>query len=170
MLNSPALKYQFKKKLLRYSDEQKELNDFSWIGIISALTFGAIIAAAILWSDFAHAQAPVNDLRAIKAIIGEAENQGYAGMVYVACAIRNRGTLQGVYGERAPRVLKHKYSDQIALQAQSAWAISELPDTCIDLKGATHWENIKAFGCPKWVKDCIETLRYKDHVFYREIL
>ena len=41
---------------------------------------------------------------AIRAIIGEAGNQGRRGMLYIACAIRNRGTLQGVYGFKAKHV------------------------------------------------------------------
>src|SRR3990167_7930662 len=34
-----------------------------------------------------------SDKDAIRAVIGEAGNQGYAGMLAVACGIRNRGTL-----------------------------------------------------------------------------
>lgn len=108
----------------------------------------------------------IDNDRAINAIIGEAENQGYMGQLYVACAIRNRGTLKGVYGENAPRVLGKKYSDVIYLQAETAWKLSATSDSCQDIKGATHWENIKAFGTPYWAKKMHKTFQYLDHVFY----
>lgn len=59
--------------------------------------------------------------RVIDAIIGEAENQGPLGMSAVAHAIRNRGTLARVYGERSPRVRYHLYSSKIFVQAVKAW-------------------------------------------------
>lgn len=106
--------------------------------------------------------------RAVNAIIGEAEDQGYLGQLYIACAIRNRGTLKGVYGEHAPRVLKKKYSQKIKLAVIKAWKESETSDICTQIKGANHWENIKAFGKPSWASNMEETLSYKDHVFFKE--
>jgi hypothetical protein len=97
---------------------------------------------------------------AIRAIIGEASNQGYQGMLAVACGIRNRGTLQGIYGLRA----KHIDKEPIWVwdMAQKAWKESEHNR----IHPATHWENIKAFGRPYWVKDMILVYQYKDHNFY----
>lgn len=109
----------------------------------------------------------ISTYRAVNAIIGEAENQGYQGMLAVAHAIRNRGTLKGVYGERAPRVVQRKFSEKTYQLALKAWCESQLTEDFTH--GATHWENIKAFGCPSWVKECVETFRYKDHVFYKEV-
>lgn len=105
--------------------------------------------------------------RATLAIIGEAENQKAQGMLSVACAIRNRKTLKGVYGEKNPRVLKRKYSAQTYKQAQEAWTKSAIPAQCEFIKGADHWENINAFGLPSWAKTMVKTYEYKDHVFYR---
>ena len=50
--------------------------------------------------------AEINDQQAVRAIIGEAGNQGERGMLALACALRNRGTLKGVYGLRAKHVDK----------------------------------------------------------------
>lgn len=105
--------------------------------------------------------------RAVYAIIGESENQGYQGMLAVACAIRNRGTLHGVYGENAPRVKKHLYGAKIFVQAVKAWEESSHTDIT---NGATHWENIKAFGKPSWARKMVGTITVKDHVFYKEVL
>lgn len=108
----------------------------------------------------------INNKQAILAIIGEAENQDWEGMYAVACAIRNRGTLKGVYGIYALRVINHKYSKFTYALAELAWHNSEYRKDDIT-NGATHWENINAFGKPYWVKDMVETFRYKDHVFYK---
>lgn len=108
--------------------------------------------------------AAVPDKSAVLAIIGEAENQGADGMLAVACAIRNRGTLKGVYGVKAPRVVKGLYSKKTYQMAEKAWNDSKRVDVT---NGATHWENIKAFGKPYWVASMRETYRLKDHVFYR---
>jgi len=110
----------------------------------------------------------ISDENAVRAIIGEAENQGYQGMKAVACGIRNRGTLKGVYGLNAPRVKKHKYSEQTEAMALVAWETSSDPDECRFLGGARYWENVKAFGKPTWASKMIETYRHKDHVFYKE--
>ena len=65
------------------------------------------------------------DQKAILAIIGEAENQGYDGMLAVACAIRNRRTLQGVYGLNAPRVKHGLYTKRTYLESKKAWEESK---------------------------------------------
>jgi len=137
---------------------------FALIGAIVGCTI-LIFLASCIHSKPAHAYS-FSDSDAIKAIIGEAEDQGYRGMLAVACAIRNRGTLKGVYGLRSARVRNYEFSRQTHKMAFLAWAESEKVDIT---NGATHWENIKAFGTPCWVKKCIEVFRHKDHVFYKEI-
>lgn len=138
-----------------------------------------LILIAVFLPSISHAE-KIQDEKAILAIIGEAENQGTQGMVAVACGIYNRGTLKGVYGLNAPRVKKKLYSKETYLTAEKAWEFAKNAeefmsldeygtpiDACHFLGGADHWENIKAFGKPYWVKDMVETYRYKDHVFYR---
>lgn len=67
----------------------------------------------------------ISDEKAILSIIGEAEDQGYEGMLAVACAIRNRGTLKGVFGINNLRVKHERYSKAIWFQAKKAWDISK---------------------------------------------
>ena len=102
------------------------------------------------------------DAQAIRAVIGEASNQGYKGMLVVACGIRNRGTLQGVYGLNA----RHIYTEPkwVWEMAKKAWTESLINR----IHKGTSWENIKAFGTPLWVKGMTEVYRYKDHIFYKE--
>ena len=105
----------------------------------------------------------ISDSMAIRAIIGEAGNQGERGMLAVACAIRNRGTLKGVYGVKAKHV--DKEPAYVWTMARKAWADSAVKDIT---NGATHWENIKAFGKPYWVKSMVKVYEHKDHIFYKE--
>ena len=98
----------------------------------------------------------------IRAIIGEASNQGYQGMLAVACGIRNRGTLKGVYGVNAKHI--DNEPNYIWKLAEKSWIESEHNR----IHSGTHWENIKAFGKPYWAESMVEVYRYKDHVFYKE--
>lgn len=171
MINSSSLRKEYKEKrrILRLTEPLPE-DAFKGDCLHGAFVVAScmLLAGILLIGSCKAAHADeIKESDAIKAIIGEAENQGEQGMLAVAGAIRNRGTLKGVYGLRAPRVKKHLYSKETFFLAQRAWAISATVDIT---KGADHWENIKAFGCPKWVKSCIETFRYKDHVFYKEIV
>lgn len=138
--------------------------EFTFIGIYTAI---ALIIAVFLWNGCAVASADeIPTDKAILAVIGEAENQGYKGMLAVSCAIRNRGTLKGVYGLINPRITTHKYSYKIYDMATRAWFASYYTDIT---NGATNWENVKAFGCPSWMKRCVETYRYKDHIFFKQL-
>lgn len=77
---------------------------------------------------------------AVLSVIGEAENQGDGGMLALSCAIKNRGTLRGVYGLHSPRVRHHRYSEAIYLQAVQAWDEANEPaDHCGQIAGAQYW-------------------------------
>lgn len=110
---------------------------------------------------------PIPEKMAVRAIIGEAENQGPFGMEMVACAIRNRGTLHGVYGLHSARVVMGKYSSEIALAAHKAWRESENPEACTPIHGASNWENVGAFGVPWWAVGMKRVFVYRDHVFLK---
>lgn len=103
------------------------------------------------------------DTYAWRAIIGEASNQGYEGMLAVACGIRNRGHLYGVYGINSPHI--DKEPEWVWRMAKKAW--EESKDNRIHT--GTHWENVKEFGKPYWADSMIEVYRYKDHIFYKGV-
>jgi hypothetical protein len=107
--------------------------------------------------------AEINDKQAVRAIIGEASNQGYKGMLAVAVGIRNRGTLQGVYGINAKHV--DMQPNWVWDKARKAWKESKTNR----IHTGTHWENIKAFGKPYWADSLIKVYKYKDHIFYKEV-
>ncbi len=128
----------------------------------------AIVLAAgmlILLQGCALAMGPEH--KVVLAIIGEAEGEGYEGMLAVAGALRNRGNLRGVYGLRARRVIKHLYSRDTYLLAQRAWKQSKGVD---ESNGATGWGNeqdVDRFCSTSWWKNCVVTARIGNHWFYR---
>lgn len=110
-----------------------------------------------------------SDNQAILAVIGEAEDQGYEGMYAIACAIRNRGTLKGVYGINSARVKYHKYSKTVYSQAYKAWQNSGNGSDITH--GANCWGTKEAI---QWLKQenlwnkCKITAVIYDHVFYKD--
>lgn len=126
------------------------------------------VTAALLLLSVQASAATVPRERAINAIIGESEGESYQGKLGIAAAIRNRGHLRGVYGERAPRVVKKLYSEQVRNDAIRAWEESETVDPT---HGATGWGNdkdVKEFAKHKWWRKCVITARIGNHVFYKE--
>jgi len=118
--------------------------------------------AAIITLCAFQSFASIDDSKAIRAIVGEAANQGRVGMLAVAGSIRNRGTLKGVYGVKNP--IADKQPAYVWQRAREAWAMSATNDIT---KGATHWEAVKAFGVPYWAKSLTVTTNIGSHTFYR---
>ena len=138
---------------------------FSSMKWCAGMVIGSIIMSIvmILIIMVCEGRAEISESQAVRAIIGEASSEGYEGMLAVAGAIRNRGTLKGVYGLKAKHVDREpKWVWDLAWKAWRASACNDV--TC----GATHWENIKAFGKPRWAYSMKETYRIKNHVFYKE--
>lgn len=113
------------------------------------------------------AMASVPADKAILAIIGEAESQHYEGMLAVAGAIRNRGSLRGVYGLKSPRVRKHLYSQKTYDMAETAWIESESVDTSNHATGWGNEDDINKFCTTTWWSHCVITAHVGDHWFYR---
>ena len=126
--------------------------------IIAAVLFVVIVVSMVKAEE-------IPDEKAIMCVIGEAEGEGYEGMLAVAEAIRNQGTLQGVYGCNAPRIKKGMYSNKIFNMARAVW-ISSAGHGDIT-KGATHWEGT-SFKTPYWAKDMIVTATIGRQRFYKE--
>jgi len=108
--------------------------------------------------------AEINNGLAVRAIIGEASNQGYQGMLALSVGLRNRGTLQGVYGLNAKHI--DKEPQWVWEQAKRAWAESKYNR----LHNGTFWGSTI---CDKaWIRimeqqGYVLVYEYKDHKFYR---
>lgn len=109
------------------------------------------------------AKADISDEQAIKAVLGEARGEGFEGMYAVACAIRNRGTLRGVYGKDAsmPDV-----TPELWQKASKAWYDSE--DGEDPTFGATHWHNVEREGENYWTRKLTRTYKVGSHTFFKE--
>ena len=122
------------------------------------------------------AQAEVTEDQAIRAILGE-DSGSFEGMYAVACGIRNRGTLKGVYGVRAVRWVdgglyrfkgqerKEEITPELYQRAGRAWAESK--DGYDVTMGSKHWEGA-TFKTPYWTKGKICVGQIGGNVFYRE--
>ena len=126
-----------------------------------------ILLSMLLILSVAMPAVAMDSARAVNAIIGEAEGESQKGKVAVACAIRNRGTLKGVYGEKAPRVTKQLYSAKVKSDAQKAWNESADQQACSFIDGADHWEGTK-FKTPYWAKGMKVTATIGSQRFYRK--
>ena len=104
---------------------------------------------------------------AVKSCIGEAEGEGYDGMLAIASAIRNRGSLHGVYGLHSKRVRFHLYSQKTYNLALKAWHDSARVDVT---NGAIGWGNvddINKFCSQTWWRRCVITAHIGNHYFYK---
>lgn len=120
-------------------------------------TFISFIAISAAFSQ------NITDSNAIRTIVGEAGNQGKNGMIAVGNVIRTRNNLKGFYGFKNP--IADKQPKYIWKMAAEAWEESKTNNLVM---GATHFENVKAFGRPYWAKDMVETVTIKDHTFFRK--
>lgn len=102
-----------------------------------------------------------SDAQAIRAIVGEAANQGPRGMLAVAGAIRNRADLHGVYGGGSP--ILGQQPRWVWRAARDAWLRSKVTDTS---NGGLCWESTD-FPRPKWSKSMHVTAHVGKHIFYR---
>ena len=111
----------------------------------------------------------------VKTIIGEASNQGYDGMLAIACAIRNRmkdsyyknDPLNGAYGKNAEHIGSEP--KEIWKLANQAWSESSTVDIT---NGAIIWgtlSDIAKFKSQGWFKNVVQTLHIKDHTFFKRI-
>lgn len=132
----------------------------------------AALAAAILFFAAAPAYASVNHFDAVRAIVGEASNQSFVGMVAVGEVIQARDYYSerykhgGLYGMNAVHV-KHE-SARTWMKAWFAWFVSHFTDYT---HGATMFENIYAFGFPKsWDREKVVCVAvYGDQWFFKEL-
>ncbi len=127
----------------------------------------AMVLLVVASCRLAHAEGRINDRDAVLAIIGEGEAEPYIGKLALAYTLINRGTLKGVYGLHAPRVVKHKYSKSTYEDAKRAWEYANA-----NPRGdwsATGWGNkadMVLFNKTKWFSKCHVTDHIGGHWFY----
>ena len=105
--------------------------------------------------------ASIPDSLAVRAIVGEAAGEPYVAKVAVAAAIRNRGTLDGVYGVKA--TMADRQPSWVWRDARRAWSESLTNDPT---HGASFWESVD-FKTPKWARKMHRTVQIGKTVFYK---
>lgn len=132
------------------------LRQFKKLGYIW-LAFALIVNSGQAWAQGVC----LDEGLAVRAIIGEASGEGFKGMQAVGEAIRNRGTLHGVYGAKAKHV--DLEPEWVWKRAEKAWEASAKSDL---VKGASFWESTE-FKTPYWAKDMTVTAQIGKHKFYK---
>lgn len=110
----------------------------------------APLTGILLWRNFdiKNRTPEFNDTNCVRAIIGEYAVNDYKGLKLIAHAIRNRGTLRGVYGFYAKHI--NEEPKEIWVEASLAWVDSANEFDPLD--GANEWRSqidLKKHGRPK---------------------
>lgn len=121
----------------------------------------SLIASALLLCS-ASVKAAVTQADAVRIIIGEAANQGYQGMLGVADVLRRKNSTAGFYGIRNRIV--DKQPQWVWRMAEKAWKESAKRDVT---HGATHFENVRAFGWPEWARGMTVACVIRDQTFFK---
>ena len=133
---------------------------------------GMAVIIGMLLPDLTNA-ANYHDQDFINAIVGEAGNQGYQGMLAVACALRNRmrvpyyrdNVLSGVYGANAKHLSKE--SRETFRLAEKAWIDSKMNNI---VGSAYIWgtdSDIRKFRTQDWFNNMVPVVKIGDHTFFK---
>lgn len=101
--------------------------------------------------------------------ITEAGGEGLSGMVAVAEVLRNRGwDLRGFSGLR--RVDRESFLQRqpARIIREARRAVEESLNGSNTVFGATHFENVEAFGVPSWARNMRVVKRVGRHSFFAE--
>lgn len=141
-----------------------------WRKIVAFSLFWALYCAGCVASAEIVAARPGSAQRAmvIKTLIAEAAGEGELGMQAVAEVYRRRRSLRPFSGSRKKNleVFVRKQGPGIWKAAERAWDRSEKSNIT---KGATHFENVKAFGRPPWAGRMRIVIVIGKHSFFKEV-
>lgn len=137
---------------------------------MKAIIIFLVICLTLIAFSWAWAEPIPNNLW--QGIVAEAANQGYDGMLAITCCYRNRldsGLNLGCVGLRRADLATFCTKQGVRVTEQAKMAVEAVfVKNCQDVTGgATHYENIEAFGVPKWAKSMQVTCKVKDHTFYK---
>lgn len=109
-----------------------------------------------------------------RGIMAEAVGEGDRGMYAVACVYRNRlnaGIPLGCVGLKRKDLIRFCNRESAGANNAANRIVSQVfvkhePDIT---GGATHYENIEAFGMPRWAKNMKVTAKIGRHTFFKAI-
>lgn len=122
--------------------------------------FGKCISLVFLILSFQSiSYAKISDEEAIHCLLGEARNQGLAGMQAVGEVLRRRGSSDGFYGCKS----EFNEPEKIWGVARLAWDLSEESNIS---NGAMYFESVD-FKAPYWSNDKKIVAEIGKHRFWR---
>ena len=105
----------------------------------------------------------------VRVVIGEAADQGYRGMLAVAEVLRARNwDPTGFSGSKRKDLVDFVERQPRRVRQEGRRAVEEARSGSFTVGGATHFENVRRFGIPWWAKGMKETVKVKDHTFWRK--
>jgi len=123
------------------------------------------LSLAVLWAIPGWVNHGIDGNLAVRVIIAESANQSFECMIGVAEVIRRRGNFKGFSVMKIDlNAFYLKQSLPIREKARFAWLTSRVSNLS---QGATHFENVKAFGPPPWESEMIKTVHLDDVQFYK---
>ena len=131
-----------------------------------ALRIAATTAVTVFFLAFLPAPsnaAMIAEADGVQAVMGEARGEPYLGKVAIAEALRNRGTLNGVYGFKA----RFQEPERVWGDARRAWREGEQSNLT---HGATVWGNrsdVEKFRLERWFLAYEQTAKIGGHYFFR---
>ena len=104
-----------------------------------------------------------------QVLVGEAANQGYDGMYAVGCVLRNRGwRLDGFSAAKRADLYAFYLRQPAQVQRWATEIVARLHHDGIDTTGgATHYENVTAFGTPRWAQGQTPVKVLGSHTFWK---
>ena len=107
-----------------------------------------------------------------KGLIGEAVGEGEQGMYAVACCVRNRinsGLDNGLVALKRKDLDAFVGRQGIAAANMAKQIVQKVfVEGAVDItNGATHYENIKQYGLPKWARNMRVCARIGNHTFMK---
>lgn len=126
-----------------------------------------LLASLVVFATIAHAEPDWTLVE--KTLLAEAASEGEAGMYAVGCVMRNRGyNLDGFVGSRRKDLDDFVRHQPASVQSAARRCVERLKSGQRDTTlGATHYENTRAFGTPRWARGRKSLTVIGRHTFWR---
>ena len=131
-----------------------------WWGVL-ALLLGWMLGQQIAWGD------EPDWARIEQVLMAEAASEGELGMTWVACVMRERGGDLDAFSGHRRRDLEGFARRQPRHTVLAAHAAVQSARRGFDCGGASHFENVGAFGVPAWARGLTPVATVGRHTFWR---
>ena len=155
-----------------------------WLGILAAMlatfafrktryirTFSWVLVSGILCSSQIStcvAADAIDFSRVEKVLIAEAGNQGFEGMLAVAEVMRERSwNMRPFCASRRADLDAFVAKQPQRVKEQAHKAVEQARNGSNTVNGATHYENVEAFGTPKWAVGKKAVAKVVAHTFWK---